>query len=622
MILSKTMNMSHIANAHTSKAGHKTKFMSIRPQVLYGSDFETNPPKDNKVNVWLWSIVRASDLTHICGETIEEWYNTIMKLTGIVCFHNLKFDGSFILDYLIRNNIAFDKEHSIIDGESHIPYRIALKDDLFIQDTMRVHMGSLESVAKSYGIEGKKEHCDFSIFHEFGNATPSDIAYVIQDALIVAKILKMDCIENNGYIPLTGAGFAKRQFVNYLKASGKVTLSKFGNGMGDKADDILNQLFPFVQEKEPDLNYSWLARASYMGGLNIVKAGRESRINDLTYVYDVNSAYPFQLATKDIPYGHGLHTDEYVNGKFGIYWVMCCFNHQGKTCPIIHQSRMFEPHIPHSILTPNPMFNIYGKSDYLESFYGELVLSSIEIEYLKTYANLTIIDVKIGYTFNTRNDIFNDYINNVYNERQNVKKSNPVKAGFLKLMMNALYGKFGSAEKYGVNFGLDENGLYKETVNTDELSYPWCYVPVATAVTAYERVYIAEIITKNWENFLYTDTDSIHLKDNHKNDSMKIDQRELGALKCESISDKSKYIRPKCYVHENEREYDNMGNEINNTKIVVKCGGMPSNIKDSIKSMDELFIGAEFFGKLVPKRYIGGTYLEPTTFKLNNSYRM
>lgn len=622
MILRKTLNSSHIANAHTSANGHKTKYMSIRPQVLYGSDFETNIPKDGKVNVWLWSIVRASDLTYICGESIEEWYNEIMKLTGIVCFHNLKFDGQFIMDYLIRNNIPFDREHTIIDAEMHIPYRIALKEDLFIQDTMRVHNGKLEKVAESYGIDGKSKPADFTKYHEYGSATDEEIEYVIQDSRIVAQILKMDCETNDGYIPLTAAGYAKRQFVNYLKKSGLVKTNGLGKGMGDKADDILNQLFPYAPENPHNTDWQDLSRCSYMGGLCLVKSGKESEVNGKTYVYDVNSAYPFQMASKYLPVGKGMQTTEYDPDKFGIYWVTCEFDHDDKSCPIIHQSRMFIPHVPPSITAIEPMFDLYGQSDYIGKFFGDLVLTSIEIEYLKEYADLDILDLKIGYTFETRNDIFGPYIREIYEHRQDIKEIDLVLSEFLKVMMNALYGKFGSAEKFGIEYEIDDNNLYHERVVKDEVDTPWCYVPVATAITGYERVYIAEIISKNWDGFLYTDTDSIHLSKPHKDGSMRIDQRELGALKCESISEFSKYLRPKCYVHENETEYDNKGNVKKVKPISVKCGGMPDNIKKTIHSKDELFIGAKFKGKLVPKKYVGGVYLQPTEFKLNDSYRM
>lgn len=351
----------------------------------------------------------------------------------------------------------------------------------------------------------------------------------------------------------------------------------------------------------------------------MVKAGMESKVNGKTYVYDVNSAYPFQM-TKPLPVGEGIYTDKYIEDKFGVYWVKCRFHHDD-TCPIIHTARIYPPHVPMRILSEQ-LHTPYGNTDYIETFEGELVLSSIEIEYLSNYADLDINEVISGYYFESRDDVFKGYIEPVYYERQEVKRTDPVKAEFLKLMMNSLYGKFGSGEKYGCIMELDDDGYYRERVDHSDIDYPWSYTPVATAITGYERVYIAEIISKNWDGFVYTDTDSIHLNKPHVEGSMLIDQKKLGALKCESISDRSKYLRPKCYVHENEREYDNLGNEVNCKPIEVKCGGMPSNIKNTIKSMDELYIGAEFFGKLMPVKYVGGVYLQPTTYKLNNGYVM
>ena len=611
-ILKRTLRADRVANSHTSKHGNKTKRMSIRPEVLYGSDFETNPPKDGVVNVWLWSIVRASDGSYIVGESIEEWYQEVMKLSGIVCFHNLKFDGQFILDYLIRNDIQFDREHTTIDAVSHIPYRIALKEDLYIQDTMRVHTVSLEKMAKSYGIAGKSEKADFTIYHEFGKATEKEIQYVLQDSNIVAQVLKADCIANNGYIPVTGASYAKKKYVEWLKQSGMVDI---GNRRAT-ADDYLSQIFPCI-----DSDWMKLSRMSYMGGLSIVNRSVYSRVNGLTYVYDVNSAYPYQMASKPIPVGEGTWTDSYNKDTFGIYYVWCEFDHMDNSCPIIHKSRAFNRHLPDGCHWMDNMLNIYGESDYIESYSGYLVLTSIEIEYLRKYADL-MFSVEYGYTFETRTDVFRDYIRNVYSQRRAVKESDPVLAGFLKLCMNSLYGKFGSDVKYGCILEIDEENHYHEKVDMKDVDTPWCYVPVATAITGYQRVYIATMISENWDGFLYTDTDSIHLDKPHVEGTMWIDQTELGALKCESISEHSKYIRPKCYVHENEYEIKADGSKGKCSPISVKCGGMPDNLKAMIHAMDDLYMGAEFDGKLMPVRYVGGVYLKPTTYKLNDLYRM
>lgn len=615
-VLRKNLHLNHVANAHTSANRNRTKAMSIRPEVLYGSDFETNPPKDGVVNVWLWAIVRASDGKYIVGESIEEWYEYAMKLTGIICFHNLKFDGRFILDYLVRNNLPWCPEKSVIDAEMHIPYRIALKDDLYIQDTMRVHAGKLDKVAKSYGLEGKKEASDFTVFHEYGNASEKDIEYVLQDANIVAQILRMDCIENDGYIPMTGAGFALRKYVNWLIQSGKVAQPRRRDHTNQT--EILSQIFPFEEDPAP---YGWqdLARKSYMGGISLVKAGISEVVNGRTWVYDDNSAYPSHMANKPLPVGEGRYTSVYVPDRFGVYYVECSFVHVD-TCPIIHKVRAMGWHLPYTDDGMTNSFTLYGQSDYINDYSGTLVLTSIEIDYLKRYARLHM-KVIGGYTFDTRDDIFRDYIVETYTERQKIKRTNPVRAEFLKLMMNSLYGKFGAGSKYGCKVVM-KDGIVNEELDRDDVDVPWCYPPVATAITGYQRIHIAETITANWDGFLYTDTDSIHLCKPHIEGSMWIDQKALGAMKCESISDNSKYIRPKCYVHINEREYDNEGNETACKPIVVKCGGMPDDVKKKITSIDDVFIGAEFDGKLMPVRAVGGVYLRETTYKITNSFRM
>ena len=615
-ILRRTLNPGTVKDAMMGDNRHRRKTMNVRPDVLYGSDFETNPPRDGRVNVWLWSIVRASDGAFIVGETIEEWYEEVMRLNGIVCFHNLKYDYQFQMAYLMENSIGWDEEHTVIDAMNHIPYRLALKPDLYIQDTMRVHNTTLERMAHSYGLDGKSEKADFTVFHEYGHATDKEIEYVIQDSNIVAQVLKADCIENEGYIPVTGASYALKRYVNWLKTeSGLVTPVK------RRGENVLEQLFPCTHSEPNPIWWDALARMSYMGGLCLLKKGVTEQVNGLTYVYDVNSAYPYQMCSKPLPIGDGRYVKEYQPDRFGIYYGYAVFDHRESSCPIVHKSRSIGRHLPKGVDMSDNAVEMYGDSDYLNAYSGWLVLTSIEVEYLKRRAGL-MLDVVTGYVFETRTDLFKSYIEPLYIERQGIKKSNPVKAEFIKLAMNSLYGKFGSDFKYGCLCELDDDGIYKESIVYDEVDYPWCYVPVATAITGYERVYIADMISDNWDGFLYTDTDSIHLSKPHIEGTIPIDQKRLGALKCESISDRSKYVRPKCYVHENEREYDNLGNEVGCSPISVKCGGMPQNIKDTIKSMDELHMGAVFEGKLMPRKYRGGVWLKPATYILNDIYRM
>lgn len=71
------------------------------------ADFETtgktNLEIDGRVRVWLWSLVRCSkQREEYYGTTIESFLDKITKLDVTkVWFHNLRFDGSFIVWHLL-----------------------------------------------------------------------------------------------------------------------------------------------------------------------------------------------------------------------------------------------------------------------------------------------------------------------------------------------------------------------------------------------------------------------------------------------------------------------------------------------------------------------------------------
>lgn len=72
------------------------------------ADFETTVfTNQTYTEVWASAIVEIGTEDVIIENSIEKFMKTIFKLAQknniTVYFHNLKFDGSFILDWLIRN---------------------------------------------------------------------------------------------------------------------------------------------------------------------------------------------------------------------------------------------------------------------------------------------------------------------------------------------------------------------------------------------------------------------------------------------------------------------------------------------------------------------------------------
>ena len=84
----------------------------MKKRRWYVADFETTGVKFYEENgytkVWLYAICDEESNIISWGDCIEKFiHDCATKLAGaIVYFHNLRFDGSFIIDYLLRNGWA------------------------------------------------------------------------------------------------------------------------------------------------------------------------------------------------------------------------------------------------------------------------------------------------------------------------------------------------------------------------------------------------------------------------------------------------------------------------------------------------------------------------------------
>lgn len=73
------------------------------------SDFETTVDNEG-ARVWAWLLHEIeSDEVVSRGTDIKSWYKCVMDLASNrsleIYFHNLKFDGTFILDFILKNNL-------------------------------------------------------------------------------------------------------------------------------------------------------------------------------------------------------------------------------------------------------------------------------------------------------------------------------------------------------------------------------------------------------------------------------------------------------------------------------------------------------------------------------------
>ena len=233
-------------------------------------------------------------------------------------------------------------------------------------------------------------------------------------------------------------------------------------------------------------------------------------IKDEFTMVDIRSAYPFAMLND-----HPLYTDTLE--ITGSEWSELKDKEKGPTLITLDA-------VSYGALPYRENNSLFFPSDNVRRTYhvtGWELMAAIDTN------TICDIDIKIVYYFPQKTN-FSGYINHFYNERKNAKAIGD-KAGdiFCKLLMNSLYGKFGSNPLEYRNYKtvlpewLDENGcagewgyagpfgsialVEKELEENEQRFYNVC---TAASITGFGRAYLWRGICA-CKGVLYCDTDSI-----------------------------------------------------------------------------------------------------------------
>ena len=137
---------------------------------LYMADFETTVEMqyrvEGRVRVWAWAIEEVDgNQRQFWGEKLEDFVNFWEGKKANIYFHNLKFDGSYLLDYWMSRGVQLgdkgDGEYlkTVIDGHGAW-YMLEYHNEengthLYFKDLLKKYRMPLESIAKIFDIEGK-----------------------------------------------------------------------------------------------------------------------------------------------------------------------------------------------------------------------------------------------------------------------------------------------------------------------------------------------------------------------------------------------------------------------------------------------------------------------------------
>ncbi len=551
------------------------------------ADFETTTEKfyleNGYTKVWLYAICDSEKNIVNKGETIEEFFDYCKEnlFDCVVYFHNLKFDGSYLLNYLFKNKYPYldnisrgkPKGFSTLIGSMGEYYSITVnfksKQQIVFQDSMKLLPFSVNVIARDFNLPIEKLEIDYNDY----TVNEKTLNYVYNDVKIDAYALST--LKQNKLEKMTTASSSFNIYKNSFKNKNYFT-----------------QLFVDL-----DKNFLVDYRLAYRGGRSTVNPIYARKTLENIYRYDINSMYPAIMVQCDMPYGTPIYEVEKGKHKFELYKIHIDF-------------KLKDGHLP-SLLKKNSVLNLEG-SYYIESdSVIELYISNIDLDLLYRNYDVFYIDYIEIWGFKTTKFLFSDYVNKYYELKNNSKGAEKV---VWKLLLNSLYGKFGSkVEGYKKIPIFEDEKLRYNKGEVEEMKH--YYLPIAIAITSYAHKLLDDMIHEvGVENFVYCDTDSIHclvpINDKH------VDAKELGKWKLESIEKRGKYVRQKTYIVEDT-------NKNGESEYHITCCGLPQYLKEYYLEnteekniFNDFDIGLKIEGKLKPKQVKGGVILVETTFQI------
>lgn len=564
----------------------------------YMADFETTTQK-NDCRVWAYGIVEIGYTDVKIGNNIDDLMNFIMKDDCIVYFHNLKFDGEFIMVWLFEHGYKHTTDSknihkyqfNILLSDKGMFYSMVIQgphSKVKIIDSLKILNFKVADIARAFNLPILKGEIDYDLPRPIGWAiTSQERKYIEHDVLIVAKALEI--LFDQGLTKMTQGSNALKDFKDI------------------KGKDF-SYLFPVMSvEMHDDI------KQSYKGGFTYLNPKFKNKTVMEGIVLDKNSMYPWVMKEKLLPHGE----PEYYEGRYVesesfplyIQMIRCNFKLKPDHIPTIQ------------IKNPGP----WCPTEYLTDSMGEdvvLTLCKPDMELFLEQYNVTNLEYIHGYMFRGSVGIFDEYIDKWYKvKEESTLNGNKAMRTLAKLMLNSLYGKFGTSPHVRGKIPFYSNGSIQYKPDEEKLKKP-IYVPMASFITAYAREECIRSAQAVYDRFIYADTDSLHLTGVYP-PNLDIDDTRLGAWKCEGIFKKAKYIRAKTYIEDlvimkQEQINGCLRNHLTPTgpsHLDVKCAGMPPDLHSQV-DFDSFQEGSEFFGKLRPEHVPGGIVLTPTTFKI------
>lgn len=464
---------------------------------FFVADFETTIGEyKDTTNVWLWAIFDGTTVVH--GSDIDSFFYNVFNNRKYhnkkIYFHNLKFDGMFLLHFILSNNINYESSIS----HTGVWYSLRLTDiGVTFHDSLKRISCPVRDIPKYFDLVETKG----DIYYGDYSYSIYNLLYIDLDVIVVFLAIQIQI--SQGLTKDTRASNALHLF--------KQSINNF------------SALFPTIPvEVDSEI------RQAYFGGLTLAHKTGEFYNGS---VYDVNSMYPWAMSEMRIPVGNPILSQEQLDDKLNIYkiYIDADIKPGGICC------------IPAKVKSRD--------MKYISTTNGTLLIYVTDVDLKHIFINYDIhyFDVIEVFAFNYSVGVFKKYIDTHMDGKINATTS--YEKLYHKEAMNALYGKFGASPKF-----IRKNPFINEKntisfIQSEPEDTKTVYLPVAIYTTSYARDKLLNTIYDLGDRFIYCDTDSVHIE-GVEPPTIEIHDTKLGAWKLENYFTRGKFLRPKTYLEE------------------------------------------------------------------------
>lgn len=599
-----------------------------RKKRFFVGDFETTVfAGQERTDVWASACVEMYTEDVKIFHSIAEQYQYLKRLNNdlVIYYHNLKFDGTFWLYYLIdvlhleqavfpiNSSAATDAKYPYHDkyncdwyvdfidrkqmpnnsfiysiSDMGIWYKILIKTGghfIEIRDSLKLLPFSVKEIGKSFKTKHRKLDMKYEGFRYPGCAiTDSEKEYIANDVLVVKEALEF--MFNEGHSKLTIGACCLEEF--------KSTIPHYD----------YKAYFPNIYEIPIDENVYGCDNAgdyvhnSYRGGWCYLVRGKENKIYHNGTTADVNSLYPSVMSSESGNY-YPVGYPTFATGKVpdimktddAFYFFI-----RVKTRFYIKKNKLPFIQLKHSLLYKGTEMletsDVYDRTDgkyksKIVDFDGTVktvtvVMTMTKSDYLLFHEHYDVMDYEeLDYCwFHTAIGIFDKYIEKY--KKIKIESTGAMRT-LAKLFLNNLYGKMASSPDSSYKYVFIDNDGKLSYRNIQKRDKEPGYIPVGSAITSYARCFTIRAAQKNYygknkPGFIYADTDSIHL-DLQPDEIKGITEHptDFCCWKLESCWDNAIFVRQKTYIEHVVLE-DKMPPK-DGPFFSIRCAGMPERCK-------------------------------------------